>query len=40
MNRAFVLVVILVLDWVAVFEDEEESVYGPNARPQGRGGFS
>jgi len=39
MNRGFVLVVllVLVLDWVIVFEDEEEhedeSVHGPNAFP-------
>ena len=45
MNRSFVLVIllVLVLDWVIVFEDEDEheedSVHGPNARSHGRGGF-
>ena len=45
MNRGFVLVVllVLVLDWVIVFEDEEEhedeSVHGPNACAKAKGGF-
>jgi hypothetical protein len=41
MNLRFVLVVllVLVLDWWFVFEDEDEWVHGPNARSQGREGF-
>ena len=46
MNRGFVLVVllVLVLDWVIVFEDEEEhedeSVHGPNAWEKSERGLS
>ena len=46
MNRGFVLVVllVLVLDWVIVFEDEEEhedeSGHGPNAWEKSERGLS